>query len=184
MSTIKKIMVAAICATLCVVLPMAFHAIPNAGSIFLPMHIPVLLCGLLCGWPFGFACGLLGPVLSFLTTGMPPAAILPSMIAELAAYGAVSGFLSAIVRTKRPHTDLLVSLAGAMLIGRIFAGITKALIFSAGSYSMTAWITAHFVTALPGIAIQLIFLPGIILALERARLVPARYSGRAVRDVQ
>ena len=69
-SNIKNLIVAAMCAALCVVLPMAFHAIPNAGGIFLPMHIPVLLCGFLCGWPYGLCCGLLGPALSSALTGI------------------------------------------------------------------------------------------------------------------
>lgn len=58
MSYVKKAILTAACIALCVVLPMAFHSIPNAGSVFLPMHIPVLLCGLICGWPFGLLCGL------------------------------------------------------------------------------------------------------------------------------
>ena len=68
----KNLVLTAFCIALCIVLPMAFHAI-GAGATFLPMHIPVLLCGLLCGWPFGAACGLIGPLLSSLLTGMPPA---------------------------------------------------------------------------------------------------------------
>ncbi|HBC91833.1 MAG TPA: hypothetical protein DCZ10_02735 [Pelotomaculum sp.] len=67
------------------------------------------------------------------------------------------------------------SLVGGMLIGRIAAGISRALIFAAGSYSIAAWTTSYFVTALPGIAIQLVLLPSIVFALERARLVPMRY---------
>ncbi|HBN82057.1 MAG TPA: ECF transporter S component, partial [Ruminococcaceae bacterium] len=81
----KKLTAAGMCIALGIVLPIAFHAIPNAGSILLPMHIPVLLCGLLCGWPYGLACGVLSPLLSSLLTGMPPAAYLPSMVCELAA---------------------------------------------------------------------------------------------------
>ncbi len=76
-TTVKKAIITAICIALCVVLPQAFHAIPNAGSIYLPMHIPVLLCGLVCGWPYGLLCGLAGPLLSSLFTGMPAAAYLP-----------------------------------------------------------------------------------------------------------
>ena len=74
MSYVKRSILTAVCIALCVVLPMAFHAIPNAGSIYCPMHIPVLLCGLLAGWPFGLLCGLAGPVLSSLLTGMPATA--------------------------------------------------------------------------------------------------------------
>ena len=69
---VKRLVLAAACVALCVVLPIAFHSIPNAGQVILPMHIPVLLCGLICSWPYGFLCGLLGPLLSSLITGLPP----------------------------------------------------------------------------------------------------------------
>ena len=69
MSQVKRAMITAVCIALCVVLPMAFHSIQNAGAIFCPMHIPVLLCGLLVGWPYGLLCGLPGPLLSALHDG-------------------------------------------------------------------------------------------------------------------
>ena len=71
MTNTKKAIICAIMIAMCVVLPMAFHAIPNAGSIYLPMHIPVLLCGLVTGWPYGLLCGIAGPVMSHLITAMP-----------------------------------------------------------------------------------------------------------------
>ena len=89
----KNLAFCALCIALCVVLPMAFHAIANAGPIFLPMHIPVLLCGLACGWPYGLVCGLLGPVLSGVLTGMPSPAVLPGMMVECGVYGLVSGLM-------------------------------------------------------------------------------------------
>ncbi len=174
-STVKKAILTAVCIALCVVLPQAFHAIPNAGSIYLPMHIPVLLCGLICGWPFGLLCGLAGPLLSSLFTGMPPAAYLPPMAVECAAYGCVSGILTRFVRTKNTYADLYICLIGAMLSGRVIAGLARALIFAGGSYSMAAWATGYFVTGLPGIVIQLVLLPVIVSALMRAGLIPARY---------
>ena len=72
LSVLKKALICAVCIALCAVLPMAFHAIPNAGSIFSPMHIPALLCGLVCGPWFGLLCGLAGPFVSSMVTGMPP----------------------------------------------------------------------------------------------------------------
>ena len=84
---VKNLVTAAMCVALGIILPMAFHTIQNAGSIFLPMHIPVLICGLACGWQYGLLCGVLTPLLSSLLTGMPPAAILPAMLCELAVYG-------------------------------------------------------------------------------------------------
>ena len=175
MSAVKKSIITAVCIALCVVLPQAFHAIPNAGSIYLPMHIPVLLCGLICGWPYGLLCGLAGPALSALITGMPPAAVLPGRMVECGVYGLTAGLLMQLVRTKRLYADLYISLVAAMLLGRVVSGAAKALIFSAGSYSMASWVAGSFVTALPGIIIQLALLPGIVYALMRARLIPQRY---------
>ena len=174
MSVVKKSILTAVCIALCVVLPQAFHAIPNAGSIYLPMHIPVLLCGLICGAPYGLLCGLAGPALSHLFTGMPPIGMLPSMLIECAVYGLVAGLVMAI-RTKRLYADLYLSLITAMLAGRIISGIAKALIFSAGEYSMALWVTGSFVTSLPGIVIQLVLIPTIVFALMKARLIPERY---------
>ena len=171
----KNMIVAAMCAALCVILPMAFHAIPNAGSIFLPMHIPVLLCGFMCGWPYGLCCGILGPVLSSALTSMPPAAILPSMACELAVYGLVTGFLFPRVRTRSRTANTYISLLSAMLCGRVVYGILNALIFQAGSYSMEIWLAAAFTTALPGIAVQLVVIPALLLTLEKVRIIqPAK----------
>lgn len=175
MSVVKRLTLSAVCTALCVVLPIAFHVIPNAGSVLLPMHIPVLLCGLVCGWQFGLICGVLGPMLSSVLTGMPPAAILPSMIVELGIYGCVSGLMMENVRTGSLYADLYISLPTAMLAGRVASGIAKALIFAPGT-SFAAWATASFVTALPGISVQLIVLPTLIVTLTRAGLIPRRYA--------
>ena len=175
MSPVKKSIITAVCIALCVVLPQAFHAIPNAGSIYCPMHIPVLLCGLICGWQYGLLCGIAGPLVSALITGMPPAAVLPGMLVECAAYGALTGLMMQLVQTKKVYPDLYISLLVAMLGGRIISGIAKALIFSAGSYSMTAWVTGSFVTSLPGIIVHLVLIPSIVYALMKAKLIPARY---------
>lgn len=174
MSHIKKLVLAAVCGALCVVVPMAFHSIPNAGQMFLPMHIPVLLCGMLCGWPYGLACGLIGPALSSLITGMPLPAVLPGMLVECAVYGCVSGVLLHFIRTGNRCADLYLSLVPAMLLGRVVSGIVKKLILTPG-LSLNAWVTASFVTALPGIAIQLLLVPALLLGLERAKLIPKRY---------
>ena len=178
LSPIKRLTLSALCIALCVVLPMAFHVIPNAGSVMLPMHIPVLLCGLVCGWQYGLLCGLLGPLVSSVLTGMPPTAILPGMMVECGMYGCVGGLMMERIRTGSLYADLYISLPTAMLAGRILSGIAKALILAPGT-SFTAWATASFVTALPGISIQLILIPSLIVALTRAGLIPSRYAVRA-----
>lgn len=173
-SNVKKLVFSAACAALCLVLPMAFHAIPNAGQVILPMHIPVLLCGLVCGWPYGGVCGLIGPLLSSLITGMPPAAMLPSMMVECCVYGFTSGLLMKYVRTGKTVADLYISLVSAMIAGRIVAGFAKAWIFTPG-VSPFAWVTTSLVTGIPGIVIQLVLMPLVVTALTRARLIPNRY---------
>ena len=172
---VKRMTFSALCIALCVVVPMAFHVIPNAGSVMLPMHIPVLLCGLVCGWQYGFLCGLLGPLVSSVLTGMPLAAMLPGMMVECAMYGCVGGLMMARIRTGSLYADLYISLPVAMMAGRVISGIVKALILTPG-LSFAAWATASFVTALPGIGIQLLLLPTLIVALTRAGLIPGRYA--------
>ena len=175
MSVVKKSIITAVSLALCVVLPQAFHAVPNAGSVYLPMHLPILLCGLICGWPFGLLCGLAGPALSTLFTGMPPVAYLPAMLVECAVYGLMSGLMMKVIRTGKIYVDLYASLIIAMLSGRIIAGLAKALIFARGSITMGAWATSYFVTSLPGIIIQIVLIPTIVFALMKARLIPLRY---------
>ena len=167
MTATKRLVLTAVNIALCLVLPMAFHSIPNGGKIMLPMHIPVLLCGMVCG--------LLGPMLSSVLTGMPTAALMPAMMVECAAYGLTTGLMLRLVRTGKTYADLYLSLVAAMLVGRLVSGVTKALFFMAGQYTMQAWIAASFVTALPGIVLQLAVVPSIVYYLMRAGLIPQRY---------
>jgi len=171
MTNTKRLILAGLCVALGIVLPVACHSVANAGSIFLPMHIPVLLCGLICGWPYGLACGVLAPLLSSLITGMPPMAFLPSMLCELAVYGFVSGLLMRYVKTGKLLADLYLSLVGAMLLGRLVLGLLNAVLFRAGEYSVALWTTSAFVTALPGIVIQLAVIPVLVFALKKSKLI-------------
>ena len=175
MSNVKKSIITAVCIALCYVIPLMFHGIQNAGSIFCPMHIPVFICGLICGCQYGLLCGIAGPALSSALSGMPPAAILPSMMVELAAYGTAAGLMMKLVRTKSTYADLYISLIAAIVCGRVLAGLAKALIFARGSYSMSAWIAGSVVTSWPGTVIQLVFIPTIVFALMKSHLIPERY---------
>lgn len=150
-----------------VILPQVFHMI-GAGNVFLPMHIPVLLCGFFVGWSYALAVGALTPLLSFLVTGMPPIPMLYIMMFELSAYGA----LVSLLRSKLKANEILkvyASLAGAMVGGRIVACLVTFLlssVFGLGKFStFLAWITTIVAPGLPGIALQLLFIPAIVLAL-------------------
>ena len=175
MSNVKKSIITAVCIALCYVIPLMFHGIQNAGNIFCPMHIPVFICGLICGWQYGLLCGIAGPALSSALSGMPPVAVLPSMMVELAAYGTAAGLMMKLVRTKSTYADLYISLIVAIVCGRVLAGLAQALIFARGSYSMSAWIAGSVVTSWPGTVIQLVFIPTIVFALMKSHLIPERY---------
>ncbi len=168
MSILRKSLATAVCIALCVVLPMAFHAIPNGGVLFSPMHLPVLLCGILTTWPFGLLCGIAGPLLSFLFTGMPGAPMLPQMMVELGCYGFMAGLMMAIVKTKKVTANVLISLLVAMLFGRVVAGCARAFIFARGSYSLPMWISSYFISCFPAIVMQLVLIPIIAAALSKA----------------
>ena len=171
----RKLTLSALFLALGLVLPLITGQIPQIGKMLLPMHIPVLLCGMVCGAPYGAVCGLLGPMLSSVLTGMPTAALMPAMMVECAAYGLTTGLMLCLVRTGKTYADLCLSLVAAMLVGRLVSGVTKALFFMAGQYTMQAWIAASFVTALPGIVLQLAVVPSIVYYLMRAGLIPQRY---------
>ena len=99
LTVLNKSILTALCVALCVVLPMTLHAIPKGGVLFSPMHLPVLLCGLVCGAPFGLVCGILGPLVSSLLTGMPVFGYMPVMMIELGLYGLISGLVMQFLRS-------------------------------------------------------------------------------------
>lgn len=170
MTNTRKLIYSAICLAIGLLLPQVFHmfSVANAGSVFCPMHLPVLLCGFLCGWIWGGAVGILVPLLSSLITGMPP--LFPtgvSMMLELCAYGILAGVFYNLTKKK-----IFLSLILAMLGGRIVLGIANTVILglSGTAYGFTTFLTSAFVTALPGIVIQLVLIPVILFALKKAKL--------------
>ena len=179
MSSVKRSCICAVCIALCYVLPLAFQAF-GAGEVFLPMHIPVLLCGLLCGAGYGAFCGIAGPVLSCVLSGMPSATGLISMVPELCVYGLTSGLVLRFVHMKNTYADLYLALVAAMLLGRVAGGTARVLFYLSGASGMTTLsmpllVSAYFVQSIPGIITQLIILPTLVFTLMKARLIPERY---------
>ena len=177
MSHIKRLSITALCIALCYVLPIAFHAV-GLGSILSPMHIPVLLCGLLCGGWYGLLCGIIGPVVSSLVGGMPQFPMLVRMVPELCVYGLACGLSMKYIRTGSVAGDVYISMGISMLAGRIVGGIATAIFYAvtSGVYSIALWATGYFVESLPGIVAHLIFVPLLVITLEKAKLIPARYQ--------
>jgi len=170
--TVKKIVLAAVCLALCMVLPFLTGQIPEIGQALSPMHIPVLLCGFLCGWPLAAVVGFVAPILRFVLFGMPP--IFPTGVAmafELASYGLVSGLLYAML-PKKP-VNIYVSLIAAMLAGRVVWGIVSwAILGVTGSpFTFQAFIAGAFTGAVPGIICHIVLIPIIVFALEKAKVL-------------
>lgn len=166
---VQLLVSSAICLALCLVLPFLTGQIQQIGNALCPMHIPVLLCGFLCGPVYAAAVGAIAPVLRFALFGMPP--IFPigaAMCFELAAYGAISGLLYR--RLPRRHSSIYVALIAAMLGGRVLWGIVR-VIFSGvtgSAFTWTAFMSGAFLTAIPGIIVHIALIPVIVMALERA----------------
>ena len=180
---IKKLVLSAMFMAIGLVLPFITGQIQQIGNMLLPMHIPVLFCGLICGWQYGAVVGFVLPLLRYVLFGMPP--IFPtgvSMSFELAVYGAVIGLIMQQL-SKRNTTDsgknyvrnLYLALIGAMLAGRIVWGLVRFILARATMqpFTMEMFMAGAFLTAIPGIIVQLILIPGIMAALKRAGVLNA-----------
>ena len=173
MKQTKKLVLAAMFLALALVLPFLTGQIPQVGSMLCPMHIPVLLCGFFCGWQWGLAVGLIAPILRSLTLGMPP--MFPTalcMAVELAAYGAVSGYL--YEKLPRKKSSVFVSLISAMAIGRLLWGAARFLCagLDPSAFGLGAFWAGAVTSAIPGIIVQILLIPLLVMALEKHN--PAR----------
>ncbi len=164
---------AALFLALAYVMPFLTGQIPEIGSMLCPMHIPVLLCGFICGWPWGLVVGAVAPIMrSMLTGGFPP--MFPTalcMAFELAAYGAISGLMHKILPKKKAY--IYCSLLIAMIAGRIVWG-TAMFIFmgiKGGSFTFAAFLAGAFTNAIPGIIVQIILIPLIVMLLESKKIL-------------
>lgn len=170
--TTLKLAYAAVCLALAMVLPFLTGQIPQIGNALCPMHIPVLLCGFLCGWPYGLLIGFIAPILRFFVFGMPP--LMPIGIAmafELAAYGCISGFLYR--KLPKTNRNIYVSLIAAMLAGRVIWGIAKLILagIQADAFPFSAFIAGALTNAIPGIILHILLIPVVVMALKKAGLM-------------
>ena len=166
---LKRLISAALCLALCMVLPLLAGQIPEIGKRLSPMHIPVFLCGFLCGWPWGLAVGAIAPILRSALFGMPamgPDAF--SMAFELASYGALSGLLYHVL--PRKAWSVYVSLILAMIVGRLVWGCAKWAMLGP-SFTMQMFLAGAVVNAIPGIILHIVLIPPLVLALNRAGFV-------------
>lgn len=176
---IQNMVLAAIFLAFGLILPSVTMQMQAIGQMLSPMHLPVLLCGLVCGTFYGAVVGILTPLLRSVLFGMPP--LYPVAIAmsfELLCYGLVAGLLYKL----SPWKCILAvykALIPAMILGRIIGGLATAILLSLNGkgYSLAVWATAYFVKTVPGIILQLILIPAIMVALGRAHLIVFHWKG-------
>ncbi len=170
---IKHLTLSAMFLAIGLVLPLLTGQIPQIGNMLLPMHIPVLLCGLICGWQYGGAVGFVLPLLRHAIFGMPPMPNAVSMAFELATYGLVIGLLYGRSRWKC-LLALYRSMLAAMVAGRVVWGVAQMVVMGVAGKGFT-WqmcVAGALLNAVPGIILQLILVPGVMVALNRTGLVP------------
>jgi len=165
---IRRMIAAAFFVALGMVLPYLTGQIPSIGRMLLPMHLPVLLCGFALGWPYGLAVGLILPLFRSYLLGMPP--LFPTAAAmtfELGAYGFLTGYLYQYLPKSR--FSLYTSLILAMLGGRAVWGAASAVLYGAAGqrFSWQLFMSGAFINAVPGIILQLILIPALVIVLEK-----------------
>lgn len=167
-SRLFRMVLAAMFLALALVLPFLTGQIPQIGGALCPMHIPVLLCGFFCGPVYGLIVGFVAPLFRFFLFGMPP--IMPSGIGmsfELAAYGFTAGMLYKYLPKKK--INIYVSLIGAMIVGRAIWGIVRVILFglTGSEFGWAAFMAGAFTNAIPGIIVQIILIPILVMALKK-----------------
>jgi len=165
---IYTLILASIFLALSIILPRFISPIPEIGQRLLPMHIPVLLCGFFCGWKYGLIVGVLAPLLKTLFPPGPP--LFPIAIAmsfELGTYGFMTAFLHHLFPKKHFYT--YITLICAMIVGRIIYGLvmTGLLSIDGKSYTISLFISSTVILAIPGIILQLLLIPTLVISLSR-----------------
>ena len=132
-----------------------------------PMHLPVMLCGLLLGPYYGALVGFITPLLRSVMFGMPPMyPAATAMAFELCTYGLVIGAVYRMFK-KKNTVAVYVALLTAMVVGRVVWGVARYVLMAikGGSFTMAAFISGAITTAIPGI-MQLVLIPFIMYLLK------------------
>lgn len=169
---LRKLTYSALYMAIALILPFVTGQIPEIGAMLCPMHIPALLCGFMCGWPWGVAVGFISPLLRSVMFSMP--AMFPSAIAmafELAVYGGMAGLLYS--RLPRKKWMIYAALLISMIAGRVVWGAVQALLagLSGNSFTWTLFLTGAVINAIPGIIMQLALIPVLVVTMDKAGLM-------------
>lgn len=146
-----------------ILLPRVFHIFggANSGSTFLPMHIAVLIAALTFGGLSASVVAGSSVICSYLLTGMPSLARLPYMLIELAIYAVLLSIFN-------KKFNSYISLIATIILGRVlYAGILFAAINVFGLPTYGISVIQSIQAGLPGIAVQLIYVPFIAKSIRK-----------------
>ncbi|MGM9638305.1 MAG: ECF transporter S component [Butyricicoccaceae bacterium] len=168
---IRKMTYAALYLAIAMVLPFLTGQIPEIGSMLCPMHIPALLCGFVCGWPWGLAVGFTAPLVRSVIFGMPTMFAAVAMAFEMGAYGAAAGILYRVLPKKK--WAIYASLVCAMVLGRVVWGGAQYVLagLRGTEFNASIFLAGAVTSAVPGIILHLVLIPIIVMTLERAGLI-------------
>ncbi len=160
-------------------LPFLTGQIPQIGKMLLPMHIPVILCGMICGWQYGLTVGFIAPILRGIIFANPvlfPTGIIMSF--ELAAYGISAGLICCLLKCNS-ISKVYISLIASMLAGRVIKCIVQFFVlgFTDEGFVFTAYIAGAFTNAIPGIILQILLIPLVMITLQKFNLIPLKKEG-------
>lgn len=162
-----KLVYSAMCLALCIVLPFLTGQIPEIGGMLCPMHFPVFICGFLCGWQWGLGVGLVAPLLRSALFTMPPMMTAIPMAFELAVYGAMTGLVYKRLPLSRGNVYLCLGIA--MVAGRAIWGAVRFVMagIGAGEFPFSVFLAGAITNAIPGIILQMLIIPPVIIALDK-----------------
>ncbi|MEG1104155.1 MAG: ECF transporter S component [Oscillospiraceae bacterium] len=168
----KKIILGGLFVALAYILPYLTGNLGALGQMISPMHLPILLCGFVCGGPVALIAGLVSPILRSALVGMPP--MFPTAIAmafELAAYGFFAGFF--YNKLAKKTLNIYISLILSMLCGRVVWGVVSFILYGIQGtpFTLSIFFTGAFVRAVPAIILQIVIIPLIVIALKRAKIL-------------
>jgi hypothetical protein len=96
------------------------------------------------------------------------------MAFELATYGGIAGLMHKILPKKKPY--IYCSLLTAMILGRIVWGVAMFVCIgiSGGYFTINAFLVGAFTNAIPGIMIQIVLIPILVMILDNPQITNLR----------
>ena len=164
--TVRDIVFGGLFLALAIVVPYLLHLVGGGklGSIFLPMLLPIAMCGFLTNPRVAVVVGMIAPLVSSLLTGMPP--MYPPIAFIMCGEGMILGGLTSVLyRTAR--LNVWASLATAATSDRLFVALAMFVLSRWLDIPERLFSWAAVLHGLPGVALQFAIIPATVKLLEK-----------------